>query len=151
MEMGKIMGSAIAIINPKNNQVLSLLNGSLQDAEGNIFPIIGGVPRIAQLDNYTSSFGMQWNQFDIIQLDRETDGHNISHQRFFAETNWNAQDLSEKNILEVGSGAGRFSKVVLESTSATLYSIDYSDAVTANFKNNSSIAANRLHLFQASI
>ena len=151
MEMGKKMRSAIAIINPKNNQPLSLSNGSLQDEEGNVFPVISGIPRIAQFNNYTSSFGMQWNKFDKIQLDRETDGYNMSRQRFFAETHWNAQDLTEKNVLEVGSGAGRFSKVVLESTSATLYSIDYSDAVTANFKNNSSIAANRFPLFQASI
>jgi SAM-dependent methyltransferase len=52
--------------------------------------------------------------------------------------------------LEVGSGAGRFTKIILEETKANLYSIDYSDAVSANFRNNGHFGE-RLHLFQASI
>jgi ubiquinone/menaquinone biosynthesis C-methylase UbiE len=51
----------------------------------------------------------------------------------------------------VGMGDGRFSKVVLENTKGTLYSVDYSDAVTANFRNNGDIAPDRFNLFQASI
>lgn len=71
--------------------------------------------------------------------------------RFFAETKWDRTDLSGETILEVGSGAGRFSKVVLEHTAAILYSIDYSDAVSANFRNNGAYAPERFHLFQASV
>ena len=126
-------------------------DGKLADSEGNSFPIINGVARIAHLDNYTENFGLQWNKFDNTQLDSYTDGLEFSKQRFFAETHWDQDNLSEQNILEVGSGAGRFSKVVLEHTDATLYSVDYSDAVSANFKNNGSIAPDRFHLFQASI
>lgn len=142
---------SIELINPINNQPLKLIGTNFVDVSGNKFPLVRGVLRISHEDNYTDSFGMQWNKFDKTQLDREEIGHTVSRQRFFAETHWDTQDLTGKKVLEVGSGAGRFSKVVLESTSATLYSIDYSDAVTANFKNNSSIAASRFHLFQASI
>lgn len=141
----------IPIINPKNKAILHSNGDSLVDNQGNIFPIIHGVARISVIENYTKSFGWQWNIFDKIQLDRENDGQEISKKRFFAETGWNVNNLAEKNILEVGSGAGRFSKVILECTQANLYSIDYSDAVTANYKNNSSIAPDRFHLFQASI
>jgi SAM-dependent methyltransferase len=141
----------ISIINPKNKAILHSNGDSLVDSQGNIFPIIHGVARISEIENYTKSFGWQWNIFDKIQLDREYDGQEISKKRFFAETGWNVSNLAEKNILEVGSGAGRFSKVILEYTQANLYSIDYSDAVTANYKNNSSIAPDRFHLFQASI
>jgi SAM-dependent methyltransferase len=52
--------------------------------------------------------------------------------------------------LEVGSGAGRFTQIVLDYTKANLYSIDYSDAVSANYRNNAH-HGDRLHLFQASI
>lgn len=142
---------SIELINPKNEQPLKLSGANFVDASGNKFPLVRGVLRISHEDNYTDSFGMQWNKFDKTQLDREKVGHIISRQRFFAETKWDTQDLTGKNVLEVGSGAGRFSKVVLESTLANLYSIDYSDAVTANFKNNSLIAGDRLNLFQASI
>ena len=141
----------IAIINPGNKYPLQLAGDYLVDIEGNAFPIVKGVARIAELENYTESFGVQWNKFDKTQLDRENDGLDLSRRRFFAETHWDQEDLSGKNILEVGSGAGRFSKVVLEGTKGTLYSVDYSDAVTANFKNNGHIAPDRFHLFQASI
>ena len=141
----------ISIINPNNNCQLNIKNQELIDIEGNTFPIIRGVPRIAKMDNYTNNFGIQWNVFRETQIDRKMDGLSLSEKRFFAETGWNATDLNEKNLLEVGSGAGRFSKVVLERTNAILYSIDYSDAVSANFINNGKIAPNRFHLFQASI
>ena len=141
----------ISLVNPKNNSPLRLADGKLTDAEGNIFPIINGVARIADLDNYTENFGVQWNKFDKTQLNRESDGLVLSQKRFFAESGWNPDDLAGKDVLEVGSGAGRFSKVVLEHTQAQLYSVDYSDAVSSNFKNNSPIATERFHLFQASI
>ena len=141
----------IIIINPKNKYPLHLEGENLVDIEGNAFPVVKGVARIAELENYTENFGVQWNKFDKTQLDRESDGLDLSRRRFFAETHWDQEDLSGKDILEVGSGAGRFSKVVLEHSVGTLYSVDYSDAVTANFKNNGHIAPDRFHLFQASI
>jgi ubiquinone/menaquinone biosynthesis C-methylase UbiE len=142
---------SITIINPKNNLIVELKGDCLIDGEGNSFPIIRGVPRFAELDNYTRNFGKQWNMFDKTQLDREIDGYSLSKDRFFAETHWDKEDLSGKAVLEVGSGAGRFSKVLLEHTNAMLYSVDYSDAVTANFKNNGNIAPDRFNLFQASV
>jgi len=53
-------------------------------------------------------------------------------------------------VLEAGSGAGRFSQVFLDHTKGTLYSVDYSNAVSANFRNNSH-HGERFKLFQASI
>ena len=141
----------VIIINPKNNLPLQSNGDYLIDSEGISFPIIKGVPRIAELENYTANFGKQWNKFDKTQLDREIDGMTLSKDRFFAETRWDQEDLAGKEVLEVGSGAGRFSKVMLEHTKGILYSVDFSDAVTANFKNNCQIAPDRFHLFQASV
>ena len=141
----------ISIINPKNKSTLSYTEKGLVDSLGNVFLIVNGVPRISDLENYTDNFGMQWNKFDKTQLDNETEGINLSSLRFFAATGWHKEDLTGKSVLEVGSGAGRFSKVVLEKTKAALYSIDYSNAVTANYKNNNQIAPDRFHLFQASV
>jgi SAM-dependent methyltransferase len=141
----------VSIINPKNNRPLKYTDKGLVDSMGNIFPIINGVPRISELENYTDNFGVQWNKFHKTQLDNEIEGLSLSAHRFFAATHWDEEDLSGKFILEVGSGAGRFSKVVLEKTNAKLFSIDYSNAVTANYKNNNQIAPDRFHLFQASV
>src|SRR6185436_12329327 len=108
----------------------------LKDDEGNSFPVINGVPRFVEANNYTDNFGFQWNKFQKTQIDRETKNSNFSGQRFFAATNWDKEDLTGKDVLEVGSGAGRFTQIVLDHTKANLYSLDYSDAVSANYRNN---------------
>ena len=142
---------AVKIINVMNNLPLCLSQGKLTDSEGNTFPIVNGVARMTDLDNYTGSFGLQWSVFAKTQLDREHDGLVHSERRFFAETGWKIHELNGVDILEVGSGAGRFSKIVLERTQAHLYSVDYSDAVSVNFENNGLIAPHRFSLFQASV
>ena len=142
---------SVLIINPKNQKILSKVNNNLVDDDGNTFQINKGVPRIAKSENYTENFGKQWNLFDKTQLDNDSEGSEESKRRFFAETNWENKDLSGQNILEVGSGAGRFSQVILNHTQANLFSVDYSDAVSANYKNHHKIAPERFELFQASI
>src|SRR5258705_3855159 len=139
----------ISIINPFNKKLLSISGDKLKDDEGNSFPIVNGVPCFVEADNYTNNFGFQWNKFQKTQIDRESK-QSISLERFFAATNWDKEELAGKNILEVGSGAGRFTQVVLDHTKANLYSIDYSDAVSANYRNNAR-HTDRLKLFQASI
>lgn len=141
----------IPIVNPNNQLPLTSSKGKLVDSLGNKFPIVNGIPRICELENYTENFGLQWNKFDKTQFDNEIEGLDLTQRRFFSATQWDREDLSEKTLLEVGSGAGRFSKVVLEETAAHLFSIDYSDAVTANYENNKDIAPDRFNLFQASV
>jgi hypothetical protein len=85
----------IPIINPKKNSPLKGTNKGLVDSFGNIFPIIKGVARISELENYTENFGMQWNRFDKTQLDDEIGGLNLSHRRFFAATRWDEGVLDE--------------------------------------------------------
>ncbi len=140
----------VPVINPTNNKLLKLVSGELKDDEENTFPIINGIPRFVEAHNYTDNFGFQWNKFQKTQIDREMKTPDFSKDRFFAATQWDKEDLSGKNVLEAGSGAGRFTQIVLDHTKANLYSIDYSDAVSANYRNNSH-HGDRLKLFQASI
>ncbi len=112
------------------------------------YPILDGIPRITEIDNYSESFGYQWNLHQKTQLDSYTQLP-ISTQRLFAATNWNeTTDLTGQSILEAGSGAGRFTEVLVK-TKANLYSFDYSRAVDANARNNNS--AENLTLFQGNI
>ena len=138
-------------VNPQGHRPLHAAGDALEDDEGNRFPVIGGIPRFCEVENYTSSFGLQWNKFQATQIDREGIDGEPSRIRFFCETGWKAEDLEGVDVLEVGSGAGRFSRVVLESTLANLFSVDYSAAVEANWRNNGAIAPGRFHLSQASI
>src|SRR5258706_11408603 len=116
----------VTLINPFNSKVLSKELNALTDDEGHIFPVINGVPRFVEANNYTDNFGFQWNKFQKTQIDRETKNSSFSKERFFAATEWDEEDLSGKDVLEVGSGAGRFTQIVLDHTKANLYSIDYS-------------------------
>lgn len=97
------------------------------------YPIIGGIPRFVSAQEYTSSFGFQWSRHARTQLDSET-GTPISRQRFFAVTGW-PERMQGETILEVGGGAGRFTEVT-GSTGATVISLDYSQAVEANYAAN---------------
>lgn len=138
----------IQLVNPFNKNLLSLAAEGLMENCALIFPKKNGAYRIAGDNNYTANFGYQWNKFAGTQVDKASKLH-ISKTRFFAETNWEDEDLSGKNILEVGSGAGRFTQILLDYTAANIYSVDYSNAVEANYQNNG--PNDRLQLFQASI
>jgi 2-polyprenyl-3-methyl-5-hydroxy-6-metoxy-1,4-benzoquinol methylase len=140
--------TAIQFINPATGEVLTETPHGLMAGSNMVFPYKNGAYRLVEDDNYTENFGYQWNKFAGTQVDKASK-LGISTLRFFAETGWDKEDLTGKNVLEVGSGAGRFSQVVLDSTGANLYSVDYSNAVEANYKNNG--PNDRLRLYQASI
>jgi len=95
---------------------------------------------------YANSFGFQWNLHRKTQLDSYS-GLPITRDRLFSVTQWN-EDLRGQRILEAGSGAGRFTEILLK-TGAMLYSFDYSEAVDANFANNG--RNSNLALFQGDI
>lgn len=139
---------SVQLLNPITKQLLWFGEDGLRNEDSYVFPFINGAFRIAQDNNYTESFGFQWNKFAKTQLDKSS-LLEISKTRFFAETKWDNEDFTAKNILEVGSGAGRFSQIILDYTKANLFSVDYSNAVEANYKNNG--PNERLYLFQASI
>lgn len=93
------------------------------------YPIVSGIPRFVQRQNYASSFGLQWNRFRLEQIDRTAD-KGLSHSRFYSETGWEPETLRGKWVLDAGCGAGRFLAVVAE-TGAWAVGVDLSDAVDA--------------------
>ena len=128
-------------------QAQNLENGELHCGACNaIYPLKQGLPRFVPQDNYAASFGFQWNQHARTQLDSHT-GRSISRDRLFGVTGW-PTDLRGQRILEAGSGAGRFTEVLV-STGADVYSFDYSLAVEANAASNGENA--NLHLSQGDI
>lgn len=139
----------IKLVNPHSGKELTDAHDELRDEDGNSFKKVKGVYRIVPESNYAENFGFQWNSFAGTQID-SVSNLVLSRERFFAEAGWTAGDLDGEAVLEVGSGAGRFTQVVLQHTKAALYSVDYSAAVEANLSNNGHHGA-RLQLFQASI
>ena len=115
---------SIRLVNPRTARPLVRNGDELADGTGATFPIVGGIPRFCGASNYADNFGKQWKLFARTQLDDPGTGLTLSEQRFFAESGWTPESLADFDILEVGSGAGRFSRVVLERTPARLWSVD---------------------------
>ena len=99
-----------------------------------VVPIIDGIPRFVPAENYASNFGLQWNAFRSTQLDSQT-GLALSGNRFWKNTHWESADLRNRTVLEIGSGAGRFTEILL-TAGARVVSMDYSSAIDANRANN---------------
>lgn len=127
--------------------------GEIKDADlicqscGKNYQIRDYIARLVPISNYASNFGMEWNVHARTQIDK-FNGTTISRERFARETKWDLRTLKGQRILEAGSGAGRFTQVMLDA-GAALYSFDLSEAVVANYRNNGH--DQNLRLVQASI
>ena len=136
-------------LNIEDSTESNVLTGKLINKHNNneIIPIINGIPRFVNSKNYSDNFGYQWNYFKSTQLDSKS-GVKLTSNRFWDNTKWLKSELKGKMILEVGSGAGRFTEILLESE-ATVVSFDYSNAVDANNANNGN--KENLFLFQGDL
>jgi ubiquinone/menaquinone biosynthesis C-methylase UbiE len=123
-----------ALRSPITGEQLYLSDKCLKDLSGNEFPIINGIPRFVDSSNYAINFGFQWNEFSEVQID-SVNKFEISKKRFYETLNIKQHELRGLRVLEVGSGAGRFTEYLLNEE-CHLYSIDYSNAVEANLKIN---------------
>jgi SAM-dependent methyltransferase len=105
-----------------------------------------GIPRFVSDDGYAESFGEQWTAYRRVQLDSTT-GKPLSRERLFRGTGW-PERLDGERVLEVGSGAGRFTEVLL-GAGAEVWAVDASSAVDAARANLGDHP--RLHLAQADL
>jgi len=135
------------LIDPENGERLISDASSMNSECGHRYPIIRGIPRFVGAENYSEDFGAQWNLFPRTQLDSFT-GLDNSETRLARCLRGNLASLKNQKVLEAGSGAGRFTEVLLE-YGAVVHSFDYSNAVEANAKNNGH--HERLVLVQADI
>jgi SAM-dependent methyltransferase len=100
----------------------------------------------AKGSGYAENFGVQWNQFQLTQFDSHTQS-TMTRDRLFGCSKWQAGELAGKLVLEIGSGAGRFTEVLLDA-GAHVVSVDMSTAVYANHAQNKS---DRLLLIKESL
>jgi SAM-dependent methyltransferase/uncharacterized protein YbaR (Trm112 family) len=124
-----------------------IYEGELVSPSGSRFPIVRGIPRFVGAENYTASFGMQWNLFRDTQLDTAT-GSTRSRDRFDAELGWTAAELRGRWLLDAGCGAGRFAEVAA-ARGANVVAIDASMGVEAAAQNLAAFP--NAHVVQASI
>ena len=133
---------------PDDGMKLELIDGMLfNNRNGCFYPVVNGIPRFVTHKNYSDSFGLQWNKFRRTQLDSYTNTK-ITYNRLERCLQGHVNELSGKLVLEAGSGAGRFTEILLECGSI-VHSFDLSNAVDANYLNNGK--SKNLTLAQADI
>ncbi len=123
-----------SLVDPEDGHPLDLVGNDLVSKRGTRYPIVRGIPRFVSADNYSEDFGTQWNMFPKTQLDSYT-GEDHSAARLARCLRAPLASLKGKKVLEAGSGAGRFTEILLKH-GAIVHSLDYSSAVEANAKNN---------------
>jgi len=113
------------------------------------FPIIEGIPRFVELNEY-ESFGFQWNRFSKSQIDLWSN-NSESKIRFINETNF-INKIKNKIVLDVGAGSGRFADIALQA-GAKVVCLDLSSAVNACHSNLSNLNhdSKNFQVIQASI
>lgn len=122
------------LLDPARGGPLTPAADALIGADGQRYPVVAGIPRFVPAENYARAFGLQWKRFPKTQLDSHT-GLRLSEDRLARCMRGELADLAGKRVLEAGSGAGRFTEVLLK-RGATVDSFDYSAAVEANAANN---------------
>jgi len=92
-----------------------IISGTLVSLSGRQYPIVRGVPRFIDREEYVSSFGYEWNRWARLQFDSENDGKPMAgHSTRMWEAITKAGDdrVQGKTIVEFGCGSGRFLDVV---------------------------------------
>lgn len=87
---------------------------------GATVPVVGGVPRLAG-DTYASSFGRQWNRFDVVRPEED-------EATFRVKTGVDPASLAGKLVLDAGCGGGRYARLV-GGIGARVIGVDLSSAV----------------------
>jgi len=123
----------ILLVSPQTKSSLTLYEDYLISEKGERYPVLNNIPRFVPIENYASSFGLQWNTYRETQLDSHT-GLPLSKTRLTRITGGSLDIFKGKTVLEPGCGAGRFTEVMLQA-GARVFSADISSAVEANYKN----------------
>ncbi len=123
----------IDFVSPQSGKKLTPQQSKLVSETGEQFPVVNGIPRFVPQDNYASAFGLQWKNFAKTQLD-SFNGTKISQERLECCLGFPIEQLKGKNLLEVGSGAGRFTELFVKG-GANVHTVDLSVAVEVNKEN----------------
>lgn len=91
-----------------------------QGSEKHAYPIVRQIPRFAG-DDYISSFGLQWNRYDVVRPEMDA-------ATFQAKTGAHPNELKGLNVLDAGVGGGRYAKLVGQA-GARVIGLDLSSAV----------------------
>lgn len=114
-----------------------IVSGTLR-SPSNAYSITNGIPRFVRDEGYSDNFGYQWNRWARVQFEDQNVGgpmENHTTNMFVSITQFSAEMLRGKTVLDIGCGPGRFTDVAVN-MGGSVIALDYSsaiDAAKANF------------------
>lgn len=107
--------------------------GELVSLSGVVYPIVGGIPRFVESNQYAASFAFEWSRWSRTQFeDQNADGPMRGHTTRMWEqcTGQGDADLEGTMIVDFGCGSGRFMDVARRK-GARVVGLELSGAVEA--------------------
>ena len=108
-------GAPLRLENARTRPNGMVVSGDLVSDFGRRYPIIRGVPRFVEKENYAASFGYEWRRWPRVQFESENVGRPMAgHTTGMWEkcTASEDRDLKGRTLVEFGCGSGRFLDVI---------------------------------------
>jgi SAM-dependent methyltransferase len=120
----------------ETNHAGMVMTGTLTTESGLHYPIVRGIPRFVDDEQYSQSFGFEWTKWPRLQFEDENANRPMAGhtKRMWQAITQAEQDIKGKTIVEFGCGPGRFLDVV-RGQGGIAVGIDMSAAVEAARKN----------------
>ena len=114
-----------------------VVTGVLSSENGREYPIVRGIPRFVDQEQYSGSFGFEWSRWPRVQFEDENvgkpmEGHTKNMWRTITQVG--SERIEGQTIVEFGCGPGRFLDII-RSQGGLAVGIDMSVAVEAARKN----------------
>ncbi len=106
------------------------MNSKIEYFKNNFYKENESIYVLNKDDSYVRNFGKQWRDYTNVQIDSMND-FTISKDYFYEMLFNKKEIINNKNILEIGSGAGRFTEHIIKKSKLCI-SVDLSSAVYHN-------------------
>jgi SAM-dependent methyltransferase len=127
-----------------------ILEGLLVSPDGTEYPIRRGIPRFVSSEEYTDTFGFQWNKHSRIYFDNK-DQHRVcsTYDQLQTKLGLSSQKVKDQTVLDVGCGTGANGAAISEWGAREVFCVDLSSAVEAAYANTKSL--DNVHVIQANL
>jgi SAM-dependent methyltransferase/uncharacterized protein YbaR (Trm112 family) len=127
-----------------------IVEGLLVPSEGTPYPIRNGVPRFVSSEEYTNTFGFQWNRHNRIYFD-DKDRYRIhsTYDQLGLKLSLSPERVDGKTVLDIGCGTGANAVAIAEWGAREVFCVDLSSAVEGTYANTRTLS--NVHVIQADL
>jgi len=127
-----------------------IIKGLLISLEGRQYPVRNGIPRFVSSEEYTNTFGFQWNTHARIYFD-DKDKYRLhsTYDQLQQKLGLCPENVRRKTVLDIGCGTGANAAATAEWGAHEVFCVDLSSAVEAAYSNTKQL--DNVHVIQADL